>query len=282
MIYKAELRQSCFGENNEMPSVWLCHGKEWQEKFKKQGYCAKFLCRVCGKQSVDTDWKRMRFPREQVETAVDIRHRGLTLEDTRRAVSKAFRIPVRAFSTIYRWSKKFAKQTSCVIEGLSDLLHVDETMIKSFCRGEFFYLWASKCSGTKKVVSWHVSEFRTTDEAEQFFWSTRRRFSVFYWPKAIRTDGWPGYRYAIHKVLGHETYHDKFISFKSHSNNVIENFFRCKRRFPRFRTLESARTYIAHWISTYNEEKDIFQAFLVIRLWKIIHVLNEVRFIVIS
>ena len=145
MIYKAELRQSCFGENNEMPSVWLCHGKEWQEKFKKQGYCAKFLCRVCGKQSVDTDWKRMRFPKDFVYSAVDIRHEGLTLKKTKKVVSKIYKILVKAVSSVWRWCKKFAKHDTEIIQGLSDLLHIDETEIELF-NGEKAWFWGDRKS----------------------------------------------------------------------------------------------------------------------------------------
>lgn len=64
----------------------------------------------------------------------------------------------------------------------------------------------------------------------------------------------PAYRFAISRVFSHAVKHEKIISFK-HGNNVIENFFRCKRRFPRFRTLESARPYLSYWVSDYNAEK---------------------------
>ncbi len=73
------------------------------------------------------------------------------------------------------------------------------------------------------------------------------------------------------RVFAHEVRHDRFLSFKSHSNNVIENFFRHKRKFPRFRTIESARRYIGHWVSEYNAEKlQILEAFI-IGLVKTIH-----------
>jgi len=127
------------------------------------------------------------------------------------------------------------------------------------------------CPATKKIVGWHLSEQRTLHDAKLLFWETRRRFPVTYWPKAIRTDGWPGYRQAITKVFSHEVKHDKFLSFKEHSNNEIENFFRCKRRFPRFRNPESAKVYTRHVISEFNAEKDNFWRIFVIRLPNIIH-----------
>jgi len=130
----------------------------------------------------------------------------------------------------------------------------DETLIKTFQKGKWLYFWAVKCPATKAVVGWHLSECRTLCDAKALFWEARRRFPVGYFPKFVRTDSMPAYRFAISKVFNYEVKHEKVISFK-HGNNVIENFFRCKRRFPRFRTMESARSYIAHVINEYNSEK---------------------------
>jgi len=60
------------------------------------------------------------------------------------------------------------------------------------------------------------------------------------WPKKIRTDGMPSYYPAIMKVFSRNIEHDKFRSFESHSNNEIENFFRCKNRFPKLGNKKSA------------------------------------------
>ena len=84
-------------------------------------------------------------------------------------------------------------------------------------------------------------------ETKMLMWEARRRFPTGYWPQAIRTDKMPAYGFAIHSVLGHEVRHEKVISFK-HGNNVIENFWRCKNRFPRFRTLSSAQKFVDHWM----------------------------------
>ena len=247
-----------------MSSLWLCHDKEWQAEVKKQGYCAKFLCRGCGKQSVDTDWKRMRFPKDFVYSAVDIRHEGLTLKKTKKVVSKIYKILVKAVSSVWRWCKKFAKHDTEIIQGLSDLLHVDETEIELF-NGEKAWFWGVKCPRTKKFVATHISKARTLQDAKFLFWEARRRFPPAYWPKSIRTDGWPGYR-AIFEVFSHGVKHDKFLSFKSHSNNEIENSWRMKNWFPRFRNIESGRIHTRHVISEFNAEKDNFLEKFIIRL----------------
>ena len=220
----------------------------------------------------------MRFPRNLVETSINLYHSGLTLKSTRKNLSKIYEILVKADSTIYRWSKKFAKQTSGIIKGLADLLHCDETLLKTYKKRKFFYFWAIKCPRTKCIVGWHLSEHRTLRDAKLLLWEARRKFPIGYSPKAIRTDGFPGYRFAIHKVFSYEVKHDKFLSFKNHSNNVIENFFRHKRRFPKFRTLESARKYIGYWVSEYNAEKQQFLEMFIIRLCKVINSLQNYSF----
>ena len=116
-------------------------------------------------------------------------------------------------------------------------------------------------------------------DANFLFWEARRRFPSSYLPKAVRTDGWPGYREAIHKVFSHEVKHDICFSFKNHSNNVIENFFRCKRRFPKFRDVNSARKYVGHWICEYNAEKPKLVEIFIIRLVNVIADQQAVSFI---
>ena len=78
----------------------------------------------------------------------------------------------------------------------------------------------------------------------------------------------PAYRFAIMKVFSHEVRHEKVISFK-HGNNAIENFFRCKHRFPRFRTLEFVNIYIDYWISEYNRTRLKIREITIILLSKI-------------
>ena len=209
----------------------------------------------------------MRFPKRLVELAVKLYHDGLTLARSRKRVSEIFDITVKAFSTVWYWAKRFASQTSRIIEGLAERLHCDETLIKTFQKRRFLYFWAVKCPATKVIVGWHLSEHRTLRDAKLLFWEARRKFPVGYFPKSIRTDSMPAYRFAISKVFSHEVKHEKVISFK-HGNNVIETFWRCKRRFPRFRTMESARSYLAQIINEYNSEKLGILEMFIIRLLK--------------
>lgn len=211
------------------------------------------MCRGCGRQRRDTDFYRMRFPKKVMETAVSLYHKGLTLKAVKQSVMEIFGIRIST-TAVWKWCQRFGKKSCEVIKGLGERLHADETLLKTFVKGVFLYFWALKCPVTKAIVGWHISHQRTLHDTKLLFWEARRRFPAGYFPKAIRTDSMPAYRFAISKVFNHEVKHEKVISFK-HGNNVIENFFRCKRGFRKFRTLESARNYIAHFVTEYNAEK---------------------------
>jgi transposase-like protein len=208
----------------------------------------------------------MKFPKKVVKGSVKLRHKGLTLRDTRLCVTEIFEISVKSDSTIWYWSQRFCEEFKEVIHGLGNVLYGDETLVKTFAKGVFLYFWALRDLQRHCIVGYHVSEHRTLRDTKLFFWEARRKFPVDYLPESIRTDSMPAYRFAISSVFSHNVRHDKYKSFK-HGNNVIENFFRCKRRFPRFRTPESARKYIAHWVYEYNKERlQIWTSFIIRRL----------------
>jgi transposase-like protein len=197
----------------------------------------------------------MEFPYKIVRTAVELYNSGLSLHEVRKRIWKIFNILVKSTSTIWYWAQRLVRRGQEKINGLAEMLHVDETKLKTAIKGRYLWFWAVKDPNTRTIVGWHVSEHRTLEDAKKLFWNCRRSFPAIYFPKVIRTDGWPGYRTAIRKVFGFGVKHDKFLSFKEHSNNMIECFFRCKRKFPRFRNINAARNFINNWVVEYNEEK---------------------------
>lgn len=216
---------------------------------------------------MDSNWKKMKYPKKVVKGSVKLYNNGLTLKRARKCISELFEIPVKSDSTIWYWMQRFGEEFTGVINGLADLLHCDETLLKTHKKRKYFYFWAIKCPKTKMIVAWHLSEQRTLYDAKLLFWEARRRFPIGYLPKSIRTDGMPAYPFAIHKVFAHEVEHDRFLSFKNHSNNVIENFFRCKHHFPIFHDIIAARKYMEQWVKDYNEEKlSNSETFIILRL----------------
>lgn len=201
----------------------------------------------------------MRFPKNVVYTAIGLYTDGLSLNTTRERIKKIFGVLIESNQTILHWLEKFGKKPVQIVKNLAERLHGDETKLKTFQKGRCFWLWIIKSKGTPPVGH-HLSEQRTLRDSKLLFWEARRKFPSDYWPQFVRTDGWPGYRFTTHKIFGYEVIHEKMTSFK-HGNNVVENFFRCKNRFPRFRTFEGAKRFINHWLWE-NFEDNSFLAIL--------------------
>ena len=195
---------------------------------------------------MDTDFKRMRYSKNVVETSMGLRSEGLPLHRVRKRTQKIHKTLVKSNQTILNWFDKFGKKLTKPVQGLAKRLHGDETLLKTLKKGVFLYFWALRCTGMEPV-GWHVSNGRDMHETKMLMWEARQRFPIGYMPKAIRTDKMPAYPFAIAKVFDHEVKHEKMISFK-HGNNVIECFWRCKRRFPKFGTVKNAKTFIDHWM----------------------------------
>ena len=195
----------------------------------------------------------MRHTKDVVETSMGLRSEGLSLKRTRMRTKKIKKVLVKSNQTILNWFEKFGKTLTRPVQGLAERLHCDETLIRMWKKGLFLYFWAMMCKGCQPV-GWHVSMDRDMQQTNLFMWKVRRRFPIGYFPKSIRTDKMPAYPFAIAKVFDHEVKHEKMLSFK-HGNNVIENFWRCKRKFPRFRTVKNAKKFINHWMwEMYGEE----------------------------
>ena len=184
---------------------------------------------------------------------------GLSLRRVRRRIKKIYGIAISSNQTILNWLEKFGKRLTKPLQNLAERLHCDETKIRMWKKGLFLWFWAMRCKGSQPI-GWHVSMDRDMHETKMLMWEARRRFPVCYWPEAIRTDKMPAYGFAIHSVLGHDVKHENVISFR-HGNNVVENFWRCKKYFPRFRTMKNAKKFIEHWMWEFYAE----EAFLAMR-----------------
>jgi len=195
----------------------------------------------------------MRHRKDVVYTSIGLYTDGLSLNKVRRRIKKTYGVVIKSNQTILNWLEKFGKRLTKPLHGLAERLHCDETKIRMWKKGLFLWLWAMRCKGSQPI-GWHISMERDMYNTDMLMWETRRRFPIGYFPKIIRTDKMPAYSSSIAKVFDHEVKHEKVISFK-HGNNVIENFWRCKNRFPRFRTMRNAKKFIDHWMwETYENE----------------------------
>jgi len=263
------LRSSIKNSINELKflkSCPRCGGKlvkNGKRKLKYRKQLQRFICKSCKKSFCENDFPYMKFPKEVVFSAIDLYIDGLSLQRVRYRVSKIFCLVIKSASTIWYWVQRFVQELKSAISGLGKLLHAYETKLKTNKKGKCFWFLAIKCAKTKAIVGWNVSVTRSEEEAKKLFLKAKERFPLLYSTEAIRTDSLRSYYPAIRKVFGYRVKHDKFISFKKHSNNEIENFFRCKHRFPRFRKLSSAMAFIAHWLKEYEIMKGISKIFYI-------------------
>ena len=241
---------------NLCPKCGFPRIKNGKRKLKYRGLVQNYICKRCGCEARDSDFKGFTYPRKVIEFAVYLYSEGVPLKRIVYLISKVFGILIKSTTTIWYWCQWFLFACSFVLDKASDILHADETKIKTNKKGKYFWFWACKDPKTKLIVGWHVSDNRSEYEAKKFFWKVKEHLpnSVLKWPKKIRTDGMPSYYPAIMKVFSRNIEHDKFRSFESHSNNEIENFFRCKNRFPKFRNKKSAENFIESWINKRNYE----------------------------
>lgn len=229
--------------------------KNGKRKLKYRAEIQQYKCKRCGKYHSDNDFPNMKFTRKIIEAASMLRHKGMALKDVRDCISRIFNIVIKSISVIWYWTQRFPNAVSDIsFKALGSLLHADETQVRTNKKGRKFYMWALKSPKTKAIVT-HVSETRTEKDAEELLKKAKRMFPVGYLPDAIRTDSFPGYYPAIMHVFGYHVKQDRFRSFESHSNNEIENLFRCKRKFPRFGAISAAKKFVDYWEKDHNKEK---------------------------
>ena len=65
------------------------------------------------------------------------------------------------------------------MKNLAKRLHGDETLVKTYKKGLFFYFWALRCKGMEPV-GWHMSETRNMHETKLLLWEACRRFPILF------------------------------------------------------------------------------------------------------
>ena len=214
----------------------------------------QYYCKRCKKSISDNKPKHFTFPLVAIKSAVRLRIEGLSLERIRKVINRTFHVLIKSKTTIHYWSNWFLIACAAIFPKLGKLLHMDDTQVKTWKNSEKFYFFAIKDSRTKLIVGWSLSKRRNSDAAAAALDSAKQRFLPTYEPEKIRTDSFKGYRPAIVKVFKHRVKHERIKSFKEHSNNMIEEFFRNKHRWPRFRSIESMKRFLENWINAHNNE----------------------------
>lgn len=248
---------------NICPDCGFPRVKNGARKFKYRDAAQQRICKKCKSQTRDDEIKGYVYPKKMIDIAVSLCIDGLRLEKVRKNLERIFGFTVKSLATIWNWAQTFTVMLSFVFVSMSDMMHGDETEIKTKKKGFYYWLWACKEPLTGVIAGWHLSWTRSEGGARKFLEGVRGHLPVatLNWPKKIRTDSLPSYYPAINKTFSRSIRQDRFKSFKNHSNNVIENFFRCKHHFPKFGgNINAARKYLESRVNEYARKAFSFLA----------------------
>ena len=231
-----------------------CNGnmkKNGKKRLKHRGLVQQWICTKCGKYDKRELMKKMWYPRKLVILAVEMYVLGNPADRIVETVYEQYEIWISE-SIIYVWYLKFASNIPRYeFDNLDEMLHDDDTQIKGKKKGQKFHKFALKCPKTK-IMFTYMSETKDEETVKEHFREAKRKFKPWYLPKLVRTDSLPSYPHAISTIFNHEAKHDKFKSFKEHSNNEIENTFRDKKFYPRFEKIYRAKKFEALKEYRYN------------------------------
>ena len=165
--------------------------------------------------------------------------------------------------TIYRWISRYSKKAAKALGGLpiesKGNWVADETVLKlKSNRGQNIWFWDVIDDDTKFLLSSHMSETRTTKDAEKLMRKAESCAELV--PKQIITDKLRSYLDAVEKTWGAGTKHitaSPFIKGKGEdSTRAIERFHgTLKDRTKVMRSLankDSAKIILDGWLAHYN------------------------------
>jgi transposase-like protein len=217
----------------------------------------RWICRTCGRKFADTDAPDgMRVPAIQIASALSMFYEGLSLNAIRRNLRQTFN-NYPSDSTVYNWIVKYTKVALAVIKDYTPHVgHIwvaDETVLRIEGQNEWF--WDILDSSTRFLIASHMSESRTTRDAQIFVERAARQANKI--PQVIITDKLKAYIDGIELAFGSETKHlpAKKLTVKG-GTQLIERFHSTlKARTKIMRGLkkkETARLFLDGWLVHYN------------------------------
>jgi transposase-like protein len=231
-------------------------------KIHKDGLCGEkqqYECELCGFRFVwNSDLPRRSFFSNVIAFAVEMYVEvGISLRTLAKKLKKFFNVKV-SHETIRQWIKIYEKPISRREIAISTRWHADETYIK--IKGKGHWLWIVRCRETSQVLSWHISEIHTYEDAKKVMQDALDVAGKR--PEEIITDGLWQYPAAIYKVMGWNWREHK----KRHivDNGIGKNWFierlnrEVKRRikwFSTFQSLEGAKIFFSVWFYHFNQSR---------------------------
>jgi len=223
----------------------------------------RYLCQKCRRTSVTSDApEKMHYSTDVIASAINQFYEASSLYKIKRQLKMDFGV-APSHMTIHRWvtrySQKASKELSKVPIEVGSNWVADETVLKlKSGGGEKVWFWDAIDDKTKFLLASHLSESRTTKDAQILMERAEKRAGVT--PSAVVTDKLRSYLDAVEKAWGADTKHvttGPFVKSKREdSTRAIERFHgTLKDRTKVMRALtdkKSARTILSGWLTHYN------------------------------
>lgn len=161
----------------------------------------RYKCKDCGKTFIDNNnFTGMRTQKYIISVSLDLYYEGMSVRKIQRQIEYIFKVKVSQVA-IYKWIMKYSKLTKEYVDtlkaDLSNVWHVDETMIK--IKGKNKWFWEIIDAKTRFMVAEHLSNTRTIKDSTKLFVDARNR--AINRPKIIYSDGCFAYRKGFNKAF---------------------------------------------------------------------------------
>ena len=223
-------------------------------KYGKEGDMQHYLCYDCGRTFAGNNaLPGMRFPPDQIASAVNLFYDGLSIDKIRRQLDSIYHV-YPSDSTVYGWVVRFTKaavddaRVSKVQVG--DLWIADETVLDIGGRNVWFFDIID--DKTRFLLASRLTESRTTRDAQMLMDRARKQAGKS--PKTVITDKLASY---LDVNYGKGAEHEQGGPFSLDSNtNLIERFhgtLKSRTKIMRgLKGLETAHDFASGWLIHYN------------------------------
>jgi len=253
----AKMNQVDFVENISVTIVCKFCGSPNVIKFGVKNNVQYYWCKRCKRKFASNNaLPGMRFPPDQIASALNMFYEGLSLNAIRRHLQHDYAVRP-SDSTVYEWVVRFTKQAVSHSSGLkaetSETWVVDETMLRLDKKHAWF--WDIIDDETRYLVGSNLTLSQTSKAAITVM--ERGKQTAHKPPKYIVSDGLRAYPGAVRNVFGDDTLHVRSGGFAAEVNtNLVERLHgTIKQRTKVMRgmqNLQTAEIIMSGWAIHYN------------------------------
>jgi len=246
-------------EEYPQPAITKCKYCQSERviKFGKYKETQYYMCKDCKRKFSNPDAiPKMQYSTSKVADAISMYFEGMSLKEIRRNFIQQHNDYISDV-TILNWVNRFTDlavtESKRHIPNVGSVWVADETVLD--IDGKNIWLWDIIDTKTRFLIATHMSETRTSKDAEQLMKLAYERTGKI--PRIIYTDKLRAYLEGIERVFGADTSHRQGAPFSVENNtNFIERMhgtIKSRTKVMRgLRTVESARKYLDGWLVHYN------------------------------